>query len=90
MVCSAVLEVGLNHPLLREGVQVVVAPSDTPGCSPLAFLDPLLPEVLPIVVYAISRDNLSDQVSGTGRCWGRGQVEGGRCRTWRYTGVEGG
>lgn len=59
---SAVLEVGLNHPLLREGLQVVVAPSDLPDDSPLAFLGPLLPEVLPIVIYAISRDDLSDQV----------------------------
>lgn len=59
---SAVLEVGLNHPLLREGLQVVVAPSESPDGSPLAFLGPLLPEVLPIVIYAISRDDLSDQV----------------------------
>ncbi|KAK8376325.1 hypothetical protein O3P69_009755 [Scylla paramamosain] len=61
VVGSAVLEVGLNHPLLREGLQVVVAPSDSSDGSPLAFLGPLLPEVLPIVVYAISRDELSDQ-----------------------------
>ncbi|XP_045121130.1 dual serine/threonine and tyrosine protein kinase-like [Portunus trituberculatus] len=61
VVGSAVLEVGLNHPLLREGLQVVVAPSDSPDGSPLAFLGSLLPEVLPIVVYAISRDELSDQ-----------------------------
>ncbi|XP_071546873.1 dual serine/threonine and tyrosine protein kinase-like [Panulirus ornatus] len=57
---SATLEVGVNHPLLREGVQVVVTPSG-PHTSPVEFLRSLLPEVLPVVVYAISRDDLSEQ-----------------------------
>ena len=56
------MEVGLNHPLLREGLQVVVVPSDSPDDTALSFLGPLLPEVLPIVIYAISKDDLSDQV----------------------------
>nr|XP_053638316.1 dual serine/threonine and tyrosine protein kinase-like [Cherax quadricarinatus] len=57
---SSMLEVGLNHPLLKEGVQVVITPTGT-QVSTIDFLKTLLPEVLPILVYAISRDELSDQ-----------------------------
>lgn len=60
------LEVGLPHPLLKEGVQVVMTPT-VPHNRALntstEFLRALLPEVLPIIVYAISRDDLSDAVS---------------------------
>ncbi|KAG7155323.1 Dual serine/threonine and tyrosine protein kinase-like [Homarus americanus] len=55
---SAMLEVGLNHPLLKDGVQVVVTPTAA-HTSTITFLTGLLPEVLPIMVYAISRDEFS-------------------------------
>nr|XP_045622395.1 dual serine/threonine and tyrosine protein kinase-like [Procambarus clarkii] len=57
---STMLEVGLNHPLLKEGVQVVLTPTGA-HVSTVDFLRTLLPEVLPIIVYAISRDELSEQ-----------------------------
>ncbi|XP_064081150.1 dual serine/threonine and tyrosine protein kinase-like isoform X1 [Macrobrachium nipponense] len=59
---SATLEVGLNHPLLKEGVQVVITPTlpHTHGHTTTSqYLKTLLPEVLPIIIYAISRDNLT-------------------------------
>lgn len=66
VVGSAMLEVGLPHPLLKEGVQVVMTPTvphNRALNTSIEFLRALLPEVLPIIVYAISRDDLSDAVS---------------------------
>ncbi|KAK4316515.1 hypothetical protein Pmani_012292 [Petrolisthes manimaculis] len=70
---SAILEVGLNHPLLREGIEVVV----TPSLQPLHYLTTFLPDVLPILIYAITTDNLSHQVFEFGRGDGKGFGRGG-------------
>ncbi|KAK7078735.1 hypothetical protein SK128_020487 [Halocaridina rubra] len=59
---SATLEVGLNHLLLKEGVQVVITPTlpyALGRVTTVEFLRALLPEVLPIIIYAISRDDLT-------------------------------
>lgn len=71
VVGSAMLEVGLPHPLLKEGVQVVMTPTvpyNRAHNTSIEFLRALLPEVLPIIVYAISRDDLSDAVSVRSAC----------------------
>ncbi|CAL4166517.1 unnamed protein product, partial [Meganyctiphanes norvegica] len=78
VVGGAVLEVCLQHQLLKEGVQVVVTPTlPTDGSTPLPtpitthtlntlphtndFVSQLLPSVLPILIYAISRDTFTEQ-----------------------------
>lgn len=57
---SAHLEIRLKHPLLKDNVDVVMTPHD-PQCSFASVFASCLKCVLPIVVYAISEDCLSDK-----------------------------
>ena len=59
---SAVLEVNINHPLLREGSTVLVTssrPDVAPDDQDFSWCSE---EFLPIIIYGISADSLSEKV----------------------------
>eukprot|EP00058_Branchiostoma_floridae_P000349 XP_002585837.1 hypothetical protein BRAFLDRAFT_289705 [Branchiostoma floridae] len=57
---AAVVEVVLNHALLKDGSEVVVSPSHIPGLSTTQVFSKCTEDVLPVVLYAVSRERLSD------------------------------
>ncbi|XP_078677977.1 dual serine/threonine and tyrosine protein kinase-like [Branchiostoma floridae x Branchiostoma belcheri] len=58
---SAVVEVVLNHSLLKEGAQVVVSPSHVIGLNTKQVFSKCTEDVLPVVLYAVNRERLSEQ-----------------------------
>ncbi|XP_035677571.1 dual serine/threonine and tyrosine protein kinase-like [Branchiostoma floridae] len=57
---AAVVEVVLNHALLKDGSEVVVSPSHIPGLSTTQVFSKCTEDVLPVVLYAVSKERLSD------------------------------
>ncbi|CAH1264384.1 DSTYK [Branchiostoma lanceolatum] len=58
---SAVVEVVLNHSLLKDGAEVVVSPSNILGLNTKQVFSKCTEDVLPVVLYAVNRERLSDQ-----------------------------
>ena len=58
---SAVAEVSLNHPLLKAGAELVCSPSSQEGDVENIFRA-CCEDVLPIVLYAIEFDILTEKV----------------------------
>lgn len=58
---TAVAEISLNHPLLKAGAQLVCSPSNDQGDAENIFRA-CCEDVLPILLYAIEFDSLSEKV----------------------------
>ena len=59
---SAVAEVSLDHPLLKTGTEIVCSPSNSESCVEQVF-KACVEDVLPILIFAIDTDTLSEAVS---------------------------
>jgi receptor-interacting serine/threonine-protein kinase 5 len=57
---AAVAEVSLDHPLLKTGAEIICSPSNVDGCVEQVF-KACVEDVLPILIFAIDTDNLSEQ-----------------------------
>ena len=60
LVEDSIIEVSLNHILLRDGASVVVSPS-TPLFECQEIVDTLTNTCLPFVIYAVEHDRFSDE-----------------------------
>ena len=58
---SAVLEVQLNHPLLKEGAYITLSPTNHLGTVEQVYKK-FTEDVLPIMLYAVAKDSLSEKV----------------------------
>jgi hypothetical protein len=63
---STILDIEICHPLFKDNVQLLVPP-DSEGLHSTAFREILskgVEKVLPVFLYAVGEDSLTDQV-----CW---------------------
>lgn len=59
---AAVAEVCLDHPILKTGAEIICAPSNTESSVEQVFRS-CVEDVLPILIFAVDRDHLSQEVN---------------------------